>query len=209
MKKKIILILIGLVPIVYFLLVAKDMPNEVIIHWNASGIADGYGSKYIYLLIAFIPLSLVPIQSLVYKYARTDRNRVLSDRLLSVITFLFSGLAIGLINNATNEVLSISNYIIIIASAFIIYAGNMMNKIDQNSVFGIRLPYTLKNEKVWNRTHYVGGYLFVGTGVITMLSGLIFDSIISIQILAFLIISTAVILFFYSRKLYKAEMAKK
>lgn len=47
--------------------------------------------------------------------------------------------------------------------------GNYMGKIRQNYFVGIKLPWTLSNEEVWNRTHRVGGWCFVLAGILMVL----------------------------------------
>lgn len=48
--------------------------------------------------------------------------------------------------------------------------GNYMPKIKPNYFFGIRTPWTLENEEVWQKTHRVGGKVFVMMGVFIMLT---------------------------------------
>ena len=36
----------------------------------------------------------------------------------------------------------------------------------RTGLFGIRTPWTLSNDRVWQRTHRVGGYLLVACGLI-------------------------------------------
>ena len=44
--------------------------------------------------------------------------------------------------------------------------GNYMPRIRPNYTFGIRTPWTLASETVWKKTHRVGGYVFVVSGII-------------------------------------------
>jgi uncharacterized membrane protein len=46
-------------------------------------------------------------------------------------------------------------------SAMITYMGNYMGKLRRNFWAGIRTPWTLVNDTVWERTHRFGGWLFV------------------------------------------------
>lgn len=49
-----------------------------------------------------------------------------------------------------------------------IVLGNYMPKIKPNYFIGIRTPWTLENEVVWQKTHRVGGKVFVIMGVLIM-----------------------------------------
>jgi uncharacterized membrane protein len=41
-------------------------------------------------------------------------------------------------------------------------------------MFGIRTPWTLSNDRVWERTHRIGGVLFVIAGIVLILGALFF-----------------------------------
>src|SRR5262249_13967308 len=49
--------------------------------------------------------------------------------------------------------------------------GNWLGKIRRNFWVGIRTPWTLANERVWERTHRVGGKLMMLFGVALAVSG--------------------------------------
>ena len=44
----------------------------------------------------------------------------------------------------------------------------MTGKAKRNYFIGIRTPWTLNNEEVWDKTHRLGGLLFKISGVITV-----------------------------------------
>jgi uncharacterized membrane protein len=46
----------------------------------------------------------------------------------------------------------------------------MMMKAKRNFFIGIRTPWTLSNDMVWDETHKLGGRLFVAAGIITLLA---------------------------------------
>ena len=48
--------------------------------------------------------------------------------------------------------------------------GNFMGKIRYNYVMGVRTPWTLASERVWDRTHRVVGPLFVLWGLAVLAS---------------------------------------
>lgn len=61
--------------------------------------------------------------------------------------------------------------------ALMLFISNILPKIKQNSSLGIKTPATLSSEKVWKKTHKLGGYLGVISGavmVILAIVGMIF-----------------------------------
>ncbi len=53
-----------------------------------------------------------------------------------------------------------------------IILGNFMPKMRKNWLIGIRTPWTLSDDRVWDRTHRFAGPLFVLGGLITLLGAL-------------------------------------
>jgi len=49
------------------------------------------------------------------------------------------------------------------------YCGILIENAKRNWFIGIRTPWTLSNEKVWERTHKIGGKLFKIAGLIAFL----------------------------------------
>jgi len=52
----------------------------------------------------------------------------------------------------------------------LVFIGNYFGKIRHNYTFGIKTPWTLASEEVWNKTHRISGPLWVVSGLIWMLS---------------------------------------
>jgi uncharacterized membrane protein len=52
-----------------------------------------------------------------------------------------------------------------------IVIGNYMGKIRPNWFMGIRTPWTLSSEEVWNKTHRFGGRVFMAGGALMIIMG--------------------------------------
>ena len=50
-----------------------------------------------------------------------------------------------------------------------ILLGNYLPKCRQNYTIGIKVPWTLNSERNWNMTHRFAGYLWVITGVVSLI----------------------------------------
>ena len=81
--------------------------------------------------------------------------------------------------------------------------GFLIERVKQNWTIGIRNPWTLSSEVVWDKTHKVGGKVFKIVGVVACL-GIIFPTISFLVFLIPLILGVAG-LFVYSYRLYKRE----
>ena len=51
--------------------------------------------------------------------------------------------------------------------------GNYLPKMKQNYTLGIKLPWTLANEENWNRTHRLGGKVWVACGLVLLAAALL------------------------------------
>ena len=59
----------------------------------------------------------------------------------------------------------------ILLGLIFIAIGNYLPKCKQNYTIGIKIPWTLASEENWNRTHRFAGWVWVGGGVVMLLSG--------------------------------------
>jgi uncharacterized membrane protein len=58
-------------------------------------------------------------------------------------------------------------------AALFILIGNYLGKLRRNFWACIRTPWTLANSTVWERTHRLGGWLFVGVGFLAIIVGFV------------------------------------
>jgi uncharacterized membrane protein len=54
------------------------------------------------------------------------------------------------------------------AALLLILLGNLLPRARPNWFVGIRTPWTLSNDRVWERTHRVGGYAIAAAGVVML-----------------------------------------
>lgn len=150
-------------------------PERVISHWNFAGEADGYSGKFfgafglplmnlgIYLVFLFLPI-LDPKRE---RYAAFEKvYHVFRIAFLSVLTAIY--VVLGLVNLGYN--VPVNRVVPFLVGILMIVIGNFMGKIKSNWFIGIRTPWTLASENVWNKTHRVGGWLFIVFGLIIMVT---------------------------------------
>ncbi|GAB6181561.1 SdpI family protein [Desulfotomaculum defluvii] len=152
-----------------------SLPEQVPTHWNIHGEVDGYSHKLtatmimpliplgIYLLMTFVP-KIDPKKQNYIKFAPSyEKMRLATVGVMMVVTFLPILSALGYQVNV--------EFIVKMAvSLLIIVMGNYMSKIKYNYLVGFRLPWTLANETVWNKTHRLGGKLMVIGGCVSLLA---------------------------------------
>lgn len=56
----------------------------------------------------------------------------------------------------------------VLVGGLFIFMGNMMGKLRSNFTMGIRTPWTLSSERVWDQTHRFAGKAFVAAGLLLL-----------------------------------------
>ncbi len=169
-----------------------QMPDTIASHWNARGEADGYMGKFWALfLIPIIATIILPLLIFIPRLdplkANIAKFRKEYDRFIFMITFfLFYLYILTLLWNLNIRF----NLIQALAPAFSVlfyYTGILIEKTKRNWFIGIRTPWTLSSDRVWEKTHKLGGKLFRIAGIIAAF-GLIFPDYAIILIIAPVII---------------------
>jgi len=174
-KKEILPVALIVVAFIVGLLLYPDLPEIMPSHWNAQGEVDAWSSKNfsvfffpgltlgIYLLMTFIPL-IDPLRKNYIKF----RMVYFWFRTIFVVFFIslyFYTLWVGL-----GSELNINYFILPAMSALFILIGMFLPKIRKNYFVGIKTPWTIHSEEVWNKTHQFSGKLFVIAGMIALAS---------------------------------------
>jgi uncharacterized membrane protein len=85
-----------------------------------------------------------------------------------------------------------------------ILVGFMLRRAKRNFFIGIRTPWTLSSDKVWDETHRVGSILFIASGAVALIGAFFGGGMAFLLILVPLLVST-VFLVTYSYVLYQRE----
>ncbi len=210
MTKNIQILIVGLI-LVSFLLggyLHPYMPERMASHWDASGNVDGYMSKFwgLFLMpgistVLFLVFMLIPKIDPLRENIEKFRGHF-NVFILLLFGFLFYLYTLTILWNLGYRF----NIIQLTAPAFgliIYYAGVMMENAKQNWFIGVRTPWTLSSESVWDKTNRLAGKLFKGAGVLAAL-GTVFPEYAILLILVPVILA-AIYPIIYSYQEYQAE----
>ncbi len=149
------------------------LPDKIPSHWNVAGEIDGYSSKTftllfypaltlgLYLLMIFLPL-LDPLRKNYEKFKTPYYFIRLVLVVFMALLFFFSIMAgYGYRGNI--------QYLMIPAiSLMFVSFGFILPKIKKNWFVGIRTPWTLGSDVVWEKTHQFGGKSFMVAGILSL-----------------------------------------
>lgn len=187
-------------------LAAPELPARMVTHWNAAGQPDGSMSKVIAL--ALFPVMSAILLGIFAVIPRIDplRENIASFRPIYdwfVVAFVVFMTIIhgGVIAFNLGYEFDFTLFIIAAVAILFYFVGVLLAHAERNWFVGIRTPWTLSSEEVWNRTHRLGGRLFKLTAVISLV-GLFFGDY-AVYFLMVPALLTAAITIVYSYYLYE------
>lgn len=183
-----------------------ELPDKIPAHWNAEGEIDAWSNKNfgvfffpimtlgVYLLMTFIPL-IDPLRKNYSKFVTPYFWFRTVFVLFFVLMYLYTLMA------AFGTRLDINYFIVPAISGLFVFIGIFLPKIKKNYFVGIRTPWTIHSEEVWDKTHKFSGKLFVIAGVVGFLS--VFFPKYSFIVFISAIVSAALISVVYSYYIFR------
>lgn len=186
------------------------LPEPMPTHWNIHGEVDGYGSR---ILGAFLnPLIMLVIAFMIPVLPKIDpRGRnyekfgtAYLTMMNATITLLFV-IHLFALSSALGMSIPVGRVIPAAVGLLLIVIGNLLPRVRPNWMVGIRNPWTLSSDRVWERTHRVGGYLMMILGVLLLLAGPFAPMAATFVLILGGVIAVAVGITIYSYVLWKEE----
>lgn len=181
MNTKVTNLIIGILVLLSFgvaMWAYPQLPSLIAGHWNAAGQVDGYMPKFwglflmpmilagLWLLFSVVP-AIDPFKGNVVKFRREYNLLVLIIVLILVIigklTILWNlGYRFPFVNiiDALFGLMSLG-------------IGALLPRTKRNFFMGIRTPWTLASDQVWDETHRRAGKLFIVAGVVALVSAVL------------------------------------
>jgi uncharacterized membrane protein len=176
------------------------LPETIVSHWNERGEANGWMGKISVFVIPIICLGLFLLLVFIPRLDPLKKNyvsfRAHYDRVILVFcVFMFYLFLLTLSWNYYQ--FNMMRFLSIGFAFLLYYLGIMLAHSKRTWFVGIRTPWTLSSDRVWNETHKLGGNLFKISALICLL-GIPFPSLAIWFLLVPLLISTVwVILYSY------------
>ena len=167
--------LLMVVPFLMVLAVYNKLPEEIPVHWNIHGEIDRYGSRMELFLLAGINLFMGVIMSAVVKIDPKQENyekfrETYEWMIIWTLGFMTAMVALILMETMQPGTVNISKVVCGMVAVLFIALGKMMPKVKQNFFTGVKTPWALSNEVVWNKTQKLGGKSLILGGILILLS---------------------------------------
>jgi len=174
--KKSIIIAIGIIILSFAvgLYFYPSMPERMASHWNFQGRVDGYMSKFwglflmpiisfaMFLLFVLIP-KIDPLKANVQKF-----RKYFDGFIILMMVFLFYIYLLTILWSLGSR-FNMGQFMLPALGALFYYCGVLIEKTKRNWFIGIRTPWTLSSDEVWDKTHKIGGQLFKISGLFAVI----------------------------------------
>ncbi len=182
------------------------MPERVAIHWGMSGEADGYGSRFLGLFL--IPIVSVLLLPVLVALPRLDPSGGIKRFRGGYDWFVFGFLVYMAYVQGLTVAWNLGwrfSFMRMLAPAMgglFVGIGLLLRGARLNWFMGIRTPWTLSSEEVWDRTHKVGSRLFIASGVLAALGGFA-EGWIALALILVPVMFSGIYLVYYSYSEYQ------
>lgn len=159
-------------------IIYPQLPEEIPRHWNIKGEVDAYWGRLYGVVIPL--LIMVGCYFLMLFMPYLDPKKENYRRFTGAYTImrwvlvLFLGLLyIVSILAALGYNFDISLWVKAVISVLFILIGNFMGQFRHNYFVGIKTPWTLADEDVWQKTHRLGARVWVAGGIVCLITAFI------------------------------------
>ena len=215
-NKKTLYFVLMFLPLIITLVVLPFLPEQIPAHYNFAGEIDRWGSKYeallfpaITILMGFFMLWMAKIAAKQEESGNNNEKIVfytgmgISLWFTAMHTFsLYKAFAAAGSMGYSVEA-DINRIFCILLGISLVIIGNFMPKLRNNSIIGLRTPWSMKNDTVWKKSQLFGGISFIVCGVLMIIAGLLLEGFAAMCIALGLLIADTVICVIYSYKISK------
>lgn len=160
------------------IILSPHAPETMATHWDIFGQPNGFMPKTFGLF--FMPAFTILLSLVLYAIPKLDplKENIASFRttydsfiLLFVVFFSY----VHILATAWNfgYAINLTQWMLPPLGGLFWYTGALLEATKRNYFIGIRTPWTLSSDAVWDKTHVLGGKLFKVSGILTALSACI------------------------------------
>jgi uncharacterized membrane protein len=168
-------------------------PDAIPVHWNLAGEVDRYGGKAEGLLalpiIALVVYLLLLVAPRLASATRQQPGSLYTAARFAVLLLLaiIYGLILLILNGVPIEM---ERAVPMLVGILLVAIGSVMGRVQPNALMGIRTPWTLVSMRSWTASQRLGGWLFVASGALLALGGVLGSTALFIGAMVLLAVGT-------------------
>ncbi len=158
-------LVLAVIPVLVYGCLYQNLPEQVPSHFDMEGNVNDFMSKQEFWLVALLPLllwglflvlpTMDPKKENYAKFAKA--YQCFHFGMVAFMDFIFFVSLSGVFATDTTYM---SMVIYISVGLLFLWIGKIMPQLKPNFFMGIKTPWTLSSETVWEKTHKVGGVCF-------------------------------------------------
>jgi uncharacterized membrane protein len=158
------------------------LPNIVPMHWDAHGHVNGWGPKWTLFLFGPGTMLLIVLMFSALPWLSPKKFEVDSFRatylyimivIVAMMAYCHTLLLLSALGSLAGFGLDMTRAITGGACLLIALLGNVLGKVRRNFYIGVRTPWTIANEQVWNATHRFAAKTFFAGGLLGLIAVLL------------------------------------
>lgn len=169
-------------------------PARVPVHWGLDGHPDRFGGRFegvflqpllalgTALLLAFLP-RLDPGRANYASFAGAYRF------VRTLVLVVLAGVQVATSGPIRGHSVDLTAVVPPLVGVLFVGLGNVLGKVRPNWFVGIRTPWTLSSKRSWSRTHRLGGWVFVGVGLLLMTLAVVHATAWRVTVLAVFVLA--------------------
>lgn len=204
--KKTLLItsIITALPILIGVFFWNQLPDKMATHFGNDGTPNGWSSKW--FSVFGLPIFLVVINAVCTLATENDPRRAkYPEKMMKIVYWIcpvvswicalsIYGYSFGF------ELTNMGQYMSLFLGGVFVILGNYLPKVKQNYYLGIKLPWTYADEDNWNKTHRLGGKVWVIGGLLFILNFFLKIHGIEIWLILAMVLIPTVYSWLYSKR---------
>ena len=186
------------------------LPEQMASHWNVNDQVDGYMPRFWgaflmpLIVLGMLALFLIipnidPLKANIAQFRNAFNLFIL---LISIFMLYIHGLTLAWSLGYQN--FRMSSAMLPFLGVLFVFIGYMLRQAKRNFFIGIRTPWTLSSDTVWNRTHRLGSTLFMVSGALAFL-GSFLGGMTAFWLFLVPLLGSTLFLVVYSYILYRNE----
>jgi len=161
--------------VIFSVAVYSRLPEEVPMHWGIAGDPDRFGPRLqgafmmpLVMIVLYLGMQWYPSRD--PRAANIAKFRDVYDTAVTASIAMLGGVHVAALGSALGWRFDMRTVVLAGLGVLFLLLGNLLPRVRSNFIFGIRTPWTLSSERVWARSHRVGGYALVAAGLLTLVA---------------------------------------
>lgn len=177
-----------LLPILIGIFLWNRLPEQMPIHYDINGNPDNYAGKAFAVFV--MPVVLLMLQWICIFAASKQKdslNAKMKQLVLWIIPIISIFVSFIMYRSALGNNTKVLSMVFLFMGLLFIIVGNYLPKCRQNYTIGIKIPWTLNSEENWNRTHRLGGIVWIVGGMLLLLNAFWVNAVLSVIVIVLLV----------------------